>query len=81
MKNLVVLSIYDGGYEMSFMVNEEIIYLDNYEKRERFEKRFGKAPDKITIEELSKHYSSDYIIVICEDGTIEYSRGRKEWVG
>lgn len=78
MEKLVVLSIYDGGYEMSFMVNEEIIYLDNHEKRERFEKRFGKAPDKITIKELSKHYSSDYIIVLCENGGIEYSRGSKE---
>lgn len=78
MKNLVVLSIYDGGYEMNFMENEEIISLHPYEEQAKFERRFGKFPDRITIEELSKHYSSDYIIVLCEDGWIEYSRGRKE---
>lgn len=78
MKNLVVLSIYDSGYEMSFMENEETISLHSYEERAKFEERFGEYPDRITIEELSRHYSSDYIIVLCEDGTIEYSRGKKE---
>ena len=77
MKNLVVLSIYDSGYEMSFLENEEITLPFN-EEEEKFEKRFGKLPYLITIEELAKHYSSDYIIVICENGGIVYSRGKKE---
>ena len=78
MKNLVVLSIYDNGYDMSFMENEKIIPLYTAERQMKFKERYGKFPLQITIEELSKHYSSDYIIVICEDGGIEYSRGRKE---
>ena len=75
MKNLVILSIYDGGYNMNFMENEKVIPLYKYKEYEEFIERFGESPSQITIEELSKHYSSDYIIVLCEDGAIEYSRG------
>lgn len=78
MKNLVVLSIYDSGYEMHFLENEEIISLHTVESQKKFKERYGEFPLQITIEELSKHYSSDYIIVLCEDGYIEYSRGSKE---
>ena len=80
MKNLVVLSIYDSGYGGTFMENGECIYVDSdhYKNQKKFEKRFGKLPYLITIEELSKHYSSDYVIVICEDGYIDYTKGSKE---
>ena len=78
MENLVILSIYDGGYNMCFKdANKEKVYLEPEEVK-KFKKRFGIAPDVITIKELASHYYSNCIIVICEDGMIDYKRGTKK---
>ena len=75
---LVVFAIYDGGISISFMEHGRIKDLYTYKQVKDFKERFGKSPEDITIEDLAKHYLKIYIIVFCDNGCIQYSRGTKE---
>lgn len=71
MANLVILSVYDGGYCVSLLEYGRVIHFDTEESKEGYKLRFGKYPEDMTMEELRKHYPEGTKIIICDDGDIQ----------
>lgn len=69
-RDLVILSVYDGGYCGSLLEGDKITDLDEWGAQDAFKSRFGEFPGQITLKELRKHYPEGTTVIICSDGVI-----------